>query len=76
MIYTRQSSVANAGKNSSSEQCAMCYAYAMCAGLAIHRVFRGPAVSGTDPLISRPGFGAMIKHCGDHHIRIAATVSP
>ena len=61
----RQSSSANVGddKHSQERQVQACQRYADMALFTIKAVLQDPAVSGTDPLINRPGFSKMIKYC-------------
>ena len=71
VIYLRTSSAANVGEDKDSEprQREKCHAYAERKGLEPMGEFRDPAVSGTDPIISRPGFATMVDYCTTHHVK-------
>ena len=68
VVYLRTSSAANTGDDKDSEprQRGRCQAYADRRGMWILAEFRDPAVSGTDPLICRRGFAAMVQYCKEN----------
>ena len=70
-MYLRTSPAANVGddKDSESRQRARCQEYAGNRSCTIVQEFKDPAVSGTDPLISRPGFSNMVAYCMQYGIK-------
>ena len=71
VMYMRTSSAANVGddKDSESRQRARCQEFADNRSMTIMQEYKDPAVSGTDPLISRPGFSRMVADCIEYDIR-------
>ena len=71
VMYMRTSSAANVGddKDSESRQRARCQEFADNRSMTIMQEYKDPAVSGTDPLISRPGFSHMVADCIEYGIR-------
>ena len=71
VMYMRTSSAANVGddKDSESRQRARCQEFADNRSMTIMQEYKDPAVSGTDPLISRPGFSRMVADCIEYGIR-------
>ena len=65
VMYMRTSSAANVGddKDSESRQRARCQEFADNRSMTIMQEYKDPAVSGTDPLICRPGFSRMVADC-------------
>ena len=63
--YIRTSSAANVGfgKDSDARQEASINDYAAAYGFTVIMCFADPAVPGTDPISSRPGFSKLIDHC-------------
>ena len=70
--YLRTSSVTNAGQDKDSEkrQRLAIERYAKQAGFDVVDWFNDPAVSGADPIESRPGFGALLDRVEDNGVRI------
>ena len=62
--YVRTSSAANIGRDKDSErrQRLAIERFAKAAGYAVVDWFNDPAVSGADPIESRPGFAALLNH--------------
>jgi DNA invertase Pin-like site-specific DNA recombinase len=71
IMYTRTSSASNIGddKDSKPRQEERIHAYAKAKGLMIKKSFDDPAVSGTDPLVCRPGFAQAVQFCQAQHIK-------
>ena len=71
VMYMRTSSAANVGddKDSESRQRARCQEFADSRSYTIMQEYKDPAVSGTDPLISRPGFSGMVADCVQYGIK-------
>jgi DNA invertase Pin-like site-specific DNA recombinase len=76
--YLRTSSAANLGddKDSEKRQRAAIEGYAKAAGYRIAGWYRDPAVSGTDPVPSRPGFSAMLDALVGDGVRTILVESP
>src|SRR3954454_1476214 len=71
VAYTRTSSAANVGadKDSDKRQRAAIEAYAKRAGFALVDEFNDAAVSGADPIETRPGFAALLDRIEDNGVR-------
>jgi DNA invertase Pin-like site-specific DNA recombinase len=71
--YLRTSSAANIGADKDSErrQRLAIERYAKAAGYAVVDWFNDPAVSGADPLESRPGFAALLDRVENNGVRVA-----
>lgn len=71
VVYLRTSSAANVGEDKDSEprQRAKCNAYAGRRGLEVIQEFRDPAVSGTDPIITRAGFSSLVAFCIENGVK-------
>src|SRR5215208_8487465 len=71
VAYLRTSSAANTGadKDSDKRQRATIEAFARSAGFAILDTYYDEAVSGADPVTSRPGFAAMMERIEDDGVR-------
>ena len=71
VAYMRTSSATNVGadKDSEKRQRAAIERYAKRAGVVIVDWFNDPAVSGTDPIESRPGFAAMLERIAGNGVR-------
>jgi len=78
VAYLRTSSAANvgAGKDSDKRQRAAIAAFAKSAGFEIVAEFYDAAVSGTDPIESRPGFAAMLERIAGNGVRTILVESP
>jgi len=63
VAYLRTSSAANVNGDSAHRQDHAIGEHAARAGLEVHACFYDAAVSGTDPVDTRPGFAAMLEHC-------------
>jgi DNA invertase Pin-like site-specific DNA recombinase len=76
--YLRTSSAANLGEDKDSEkrQQVAVEGYATAAGYRIVGWYRDPAVSGTDPVTSRPGFAAMLEALVGDGVRTIIVESP
>lgn len=76
--YLRTSSAANVGEDKDSEkrQQAAITGFAKSASYRIVDWFRDPAVSGTDPVAERPGFGAMLEALVGDGVRTIIVESP
>ena len=72
VAYFRTSSAANTGPDKDSErrQRAAVTAYAKAAKLEVVAEFYDAAVSGADPVDSRPGFIALLEYCAAHAVSI------
>ena len=72
MSYLRTSSAANVGaeKDSAYRQDAAVTGYAARTGVEVVACFYDAAVSGADPVASRPGFAAMLAFMHETGIRI------
>jgi DNA invertase Pin-like site-specific DNA recombinase len=71
VAYMRTSSATNAGadKDSEQRQRRAIAGYAKRAGLVIVGEFNDPAVSGADPIQSRPGFAALLDRIEGNGVR-------
>jgi DNA invertase Pin-like site-specific DNA recombinase len=71
VAYLRTSSAANVGadKDSEKRQRAAITAYAKAAGIEIGDWFNDAAVSGADPVDTRPGFAAMLERIEGNGVR-------
>ena len=71
VAYMRTSSATNVGadKDSEKRQRVAIERYAKRAGVLIVDWFNDPAVSGTDPIESRPGFAAMLERIAGNGVR-------
>jgi len=71
VAYYRTSSAANVGahKDSQRRQAEAVEAFARCRH-ELAEAFYDPAVSGADPVDSRPGFSALLAHCEAHGIGV------
>ena len=71
VAYMRTSSATNVGadKDSEKRQRAAIERYAKRAGVVIVDWFNDPAVCGTDPIESRPGFAAMLERIAGNGVR-------
>jgi DNA invertase Pin-like site-specific DNA recombinase len=76
--YMRTSSASNVGadKDSEQRQRTAIEAYAKHAGIAIVGWFYDPAVKGSDPVTSRPGFTAMLDRIAGNGVRTILVESP
>jgi DNA invertase Pin-like site-specific DNA recombinase len=76
--YMRTSSASNVGadKDSEQRQRTAIEAYAKHAGIVIVGWFYDPAVKGSDPVTSRPGFGAMLDRIAGNGVRTILVESP
>jgi DNA invertase Pin-like site-specific DNA recombinase len=76
--YLRTSSATNVGddKDSEKRQRASIEAFAKRSGYKIAGWFRDPAVSGADPVTSRPGFAAMLEALVGDGVRSILVESP
>ena len=72
VAYLRTSSAANTGadKDSGKRQRATIDAFARSAGFAILDSYYDEAVSGADPVTSRPGFAAMMERIASDGVRV------
>src|SRR5215211_5106647 len=72
VAYLRTSSAANTGadKDSGKRQRAATDAFAHAAGYDIVDEFYDEAVSGADPVTSRPGFAAMMERIASNGVRV------
>jgi DNA invertase Pin-like site-specific DNA recombinase len=72
VAYLRTSSAANVGedKDSATRQRLAIQRYAAAAGLEIVAEFTDEAVSGADPVETRPGFGAMLARIEGNGVRL------
>lgn len=72
IAYLRTSSAANVGKDKDSDkrQRAAIDAYATASGLQVVDEFYDAAVSGADPVDTRPGFGAMLDRIEGNGVRL------
>jgi DNA invertase Pin-like site-specific DNA recombinase len=70
--YLRTSSATNVGadKDSAKRQRAAILAYAKAAGFDVVEWFNDPAVSGADPIESRPGFSALLDRIEGNGVRV------
>src|SRR5262249_35506322 len=70
--YVRTSSAANTGpdKDSEKRQRAAIERFARQAGFELVEWFNDPAVSGADPLESRPGFAALLDRVENNGVRV------
>src|SRR5215217_7476786 len=71
VAYLRTSSAANVGadKDSENRQRAAVQAYAKAAGIEVVDWYTDAAVSGADPVDSRPGFAAMLERIEGNGVR-------
>src|ERR671921_1403298 len=72
VAYLRTSSAANTGadKDSGRRQRAAIDAFVRAAGYQIADEFYDEAVSGADPVTSRPGFAAMMERIASNGVRV------
>src|SRR5579859_908298 len=72
IAYLRTSSATNVGKDKDSDkrQRAAIDAYATASGLQLVDEFYDAAVSGADPVETRPGFGAMLDRIEGNGVRV------
>src|SRR5215204_7499653 len=72
VAYLRTSSASNTGadKDSGKRQRATIDAFARSAGFAILDTYYDEAVSGADPVTSRPGFAAMMERIASDGVRV------
>src|SRR5215218_835676 len=71
VAYLRTSSASNTGdKDSGKRQRAAIDAFARSAGFAILDSYYDEAVSGADPVTSRPGFAAMMERIASDGVRV------
>jgi DNA invertase Pin-like site-specific DNA recombinase len=72
VAYLRTSSAANVGtdRDSDKRQRATINAFAKRAGYEIVSEFYDPAVSGADPIETRPGFAALLSRIEDNGVRV------
>src|SRR5215217_6520925 len=72
VAYLRTSSAANTGadKDSGKRQRATIDAFARSAGFAILDTYYDEAVSGADPVTSRPGFAAIMERIASDGVRV------
>jgi len=70
--YLRTSSAANVGadKDSEKRQRAAIEGYAKAAGFKVVDWFNDPAVSGADPIETRPGFAALLNRIEGNGVRV------
>ena len=70
--YVRTSSAANIGRDKDSErrQRLAIERFAKSAGYAVVDWFNDPAVSGADPIESRPGFAALLNRIEGNGVRV------
>src|SRR5215469_7275794 len=76
--YLRTSSAANLGEDKDSEQRqrVAIESFAKATGYRIVRWYRDPAVSGADPVPTRPGFAAMLEALVGDGVRTIIVESP
>jgi DNA invertase Pin-like site-specific DNA recombinase len=70
LAYLRTSSAQNVGGDSDARQRASIGAYAQAHGYALVGEFYDAAVSGTDPIETRPGFAAMLERIEANGVRV------
>jgi DNA invertase Pin-like site-specific DNA recombinase len=70
LAYLRTSSAANVGGDSDVRQRLAIEAYANAHGIEIAQVFNDAAVSGADPVETRPGFSAMLDRIEGNGVRM------
>jgi DNA invertase Pin-like site-specific DNA recombinase len=68
--YMRTSSAANVGRDSDKRQHTAISAYAKRAGFEIVDEFCDPAISGADPIETRPGFTALLDRIETNGVRV------
>ena len=70
--YVRTSSAANVGRDKDSErrQRLAIEGFAKSAGYVVVDWFNDPAVSGADPIESRPGFAALLNRIEGNGVRV------
>ncbi len=69
VAYYRTSSATNVGGDSETRQRAAVTDYANSAGYYVHEEFYDAAVSGADPIDTRPGFVRLLAYCEEHGIK-------
>jgi DNA invertase Pin-like site-specific DNA recombinase len=69
VAYYRTSSATNVGGDSETRQRSAVAEYAAAAGYYVHEEFYDAAVSGADPIDTRPGFVRLLAYCETHGIK-------
>jgi DNA invertase Pin-like site-specific DNA recombinase len=76
LAYLRTSSAANVGGDSDVRQRLAVTCYAIAAGVEIVGEFHDVAVSGADPVETRPGFAAMLNYIEGDGVRLVLVEDP